>query len=80
MWTILKVFIEFVTMLLLLFMLLFGHEACGILAPWPGIKPTPLHWKVKAQALDDQESPSALFLMNDSNKLLKCHEIPFPLL
>ena len=39
--TILKVFVEFVTMLLLLFTLLFGHEACGILAPWPGIKPTP---------------------------------------
>ena len=19
----------------------FGHEACGILAPWPGVKPTP---------------------------------------
>ena len=19
----------------------FGHEVCGILAPWPGIKPTP---------------------------------------
>ena len=19
----------------------FGHEACGILAPWPGIEPTP---------------------------------------
>ena len=21
------------------------HRACGILAPRPGIKPTPLHWK-----------------------------------
>ena len=41
MWTIFEVFIEFVTTLLLFFMLwFFGHEACGILAPWPGIKPT----------------------------------------
>ena len=34
MWTIFEVFIEFVTTLLLFFMLwFFGHEACGILAP-----------------------------------------------
>ena len=32
-----KVFIEFVTTLLLFF----GHEARGILAPWPGVKPVP---------------------------------------
>ena len=50
MWTILKVFIEFVTVLLLFFFFfnclfffvwLFGHEACGILAPQSGIEPTP---------------------------------------
>ena len=35
--TILKVFIEFVKVLFLFF----GYEACGILAPTPGIKPTP---------------------------------------
>ena len=40
MWTIFKVFIEFVTILLLFYVLFFGHEACGILAPQPGIKPT----------------------------------------
>ena len=40
MWTIFKVFIECVTVLLLLFMLcFFGHKACGILAPQPGSKP-----------------------------------------
>ena len=34
MWTILKVFIEFVTKLLLLFMFwFFGIQACGLLAP-----------------------------------------------
>ena len=36
-----KAFTEFVTILLLLFMLwFFGHEACGILVPWSGIKCT----------------------------------------
>ena len=25
----------------------FGQETCGILAPWPGTRLTPLHWKVK---------------------------------
>ena len=40
MWTILKVFTELVTTLLLFFMFwLFGHEASGILAPRPGIEP-----------------------------------------
>ena len=32
-----KVFIEFVTTLLLFF----GHEACGVLDPWPGVKLVP---------------------------------------
>ena len=49
-----KVFIEFVTVLLLYFVTIlllqywvffmfwfFGHEACGILATQPGIEPTP---------------------------------------
>ena len=41
MWTILKVFIEFDTILLLFSMVWFlGHEACRILAPQPGIQPT----------------------------------------
>ena len=40
MWTIFKVFIEFVILLLLLFMFWFlGQEACGIFALWPEIKP-----------------------------------------
>ena len=39
MWTIFKVFIEFVTILLLFYVLVF--LAHGILAPWPGIKPSP---------------------------------------
>ena len=47
MWTILKVFIEFITTLLLFYALVFfDHKACGILAPRPGFcvgrqSPTP---------------------------------------
>ena len=40
MWTISKVFTEFVT-ILLLYVLVFGHETCGILATRPGIEPAP---------------------------------------
>ena len=42
MWTIFKVFIGFVTLyyFFLCFVFFFGKEACGILAPWPGIEPT----------------------------------------
>ena len=32
-------------------------EACGILVPWPGIKPASLHCKVDSQPLDHQGSP-----------------------
>ena len=38
MWTIFKVFTEFITILLLCFGV-FGCEVCGILGPRPGIKP-----------------------------------------
>ena len=34
-----KVFIEFVTVLLLFYVLVIGPEAYGILALWPGIEP-----------------------------------------
>ena len=43
MWTILKVIIEFVSILLLLYVLVgffFSHEACGIFALQPGIEST----------------------------------------
>ena len=42
MWTIFKVFIEFLIILHLFYVLVLGGlEAHGILAPWPGIKPSP---------------------------------------
>ena len=47
-----KVFIAFVTLLLLLFMFwFFGSGACGVLAPEPGIRPTP-------PALEGEVSPT----------------------
>ena len=43
-----KVFIEFVTVLLLLFyILVFGCEAYGILVPWRGSNPHILYWKCR---------------------------------
>ena len=36
-----KVFTEFVTILLLFYVLVFGVKAGGILAPWPGMEPAP---------------------------------------
>ena len=40
-WTIFKVFIEFVPIFLLFYVLVFWPEVCGILAPQPGIEPSP---------------------------------------
>ena len=40
-WTILKVFIEYATMLLSLHVFIFGHKADGILASNPGLEPIP---------------------------------------
>ena len=58
MWTIFKVFIEFVTILLLFYVFsFFGCEACGILAPQPGMEPAPSHWEAKSEPLDHQGSP-----------------------
>ena len=44
-----KVFVEFVTVLLLFYVLwVFGWEACGILALWPGIESDSQHQKAKS--------------------------------
>ena len=41
MWTIFKVFIEIITILLLFYVLgFFWSQTCEILAPWLGIEPT----------------------------------------
>ena len=52
MWTIFKVFIEFVTISLLIYvMIFFGWEACGIIFPPPGIEPALPDLKVKSCSL-----------------------------
>ena len=74
MWTIFKVFIEFITILLLLFMFwFFSQEACGILAPLPGIKPTPpaLEGKVLTTRPPRKSPPSLSFLPNSLLIILK---------
>ena len=38
-------------------LMFFGKEACGILALWPEMEPTPLHWKAEPRPLDHQGSP-----------------------
>ena len=40
-WTIFKVFLKFECYNIGFVLFCFGHKPCGILAPWPGIKPTP---------------------------------------
>ena len=58
MWTIFKVFIEFVIISFLFYILgFFGHKACGILAPQPGSKPTPPALEGKVLTTDHQGSP-----------------------
>ena len=61
----LKVFIEFVTILLQLFIFwFFSPEMCGILAPKPGIKSDSLHWEgeVSTTGLSGNSWQSALNL------------------
>ena len=43
-----KAFIGFATILLALMFCSFGHKACGILVPQPGIKPTTPTLEVKS--------------------------------
>ena len=55
-----KVFIEYVTILLLFYVFMFwfhGPEVCGILAPQPEVKPAPSALEAESQPLDHQGSP-----------------------
>ena len=66
MWTTFKVFIEFVTILLLFYGFWFlGPKAYGILAPQPGIKPTPpaLEGKVLTTGLPGKSQGSSLLFL-----------------
>ena len=65
MWTIFKVFIEFVTILFIFFFFMFwffGWKACGILAPWPGIKPVPSALEGGLNHWTTREVPASLIM------------------
>ena len=68
MYTIVKVFIEFVTLLLLSYVLVFlATRHVGILAPWSGIRPVP--FAPEAEVLSTGllgKSPSRKVFMNGS--------------
>ena len=70
MWTIFKVFIEFVTMLFLFFVCFFAREAWGILDPWLGIKPTDPALEGEVLTLDHQGSPLIVAFISEINLLL----------
>ena len=58
MWTIFKIFIEFVTMFLWFYVFGFlAVEACGILIVWPGIEPILPAVEGEVLTTDHQESP-----------------------
>ena len=58
MWTIFKVFIEFVTVLLLFYVLVFlSSRHVGSWLPDQGSNPHFLHWKPKPQPLEHQGGP-----------------------
>ena len=67
MWTIFKVVIEFVTILLLLFMfwLFISHWVCGILVPWPGIEPPALKGELLTIRLPRKSHACLLKTKND---------------
>ena len=57
-WTIFKDFIESVTIPFLFSVLFFGHEACRILVPGSGIKPTSPVLEAEGLTTGPQRSPS----------------------
>ena len=61
-WAIFKVLIEFVTILFLfLWFGFFVREACGTLAPWPGIEPVTPALEGKGLTPEPQGKSSILF-------------------
>ena len=60
MWTVFKVFVEFVPISLLFYgcvcLFVFRREACGTSLPEQGLNLNPLHWKAKSPPPDCQGS------------------------
>ena len=73
MWTIFKVFIEFVTILLLFFNFwFFGYKACEILAPRPGIEPVPPAFEGEVLTTGLPGKSLATFNICSSDRLKLC--------
>ena len=66
MWTILEVFIEFITILLPLCFGYFGQEACEILAPWPVFEPAPS--ALEGEVLTTEQQGKSLMDVLDRTK------------
>ena len=66
MWTIFKVFLEFVTILLRFLFCFFGHEARGTLVPRRGMEraPPPLESKVLTTGPPGKSQEYLILLMN----------------
>lgn len=65
-----KVLMEFVTVLLLLYVSVF--LAAGISTPWPGAEPAPLHWEAKSSSTGPPRSPRASFLFQAESYPVVC--------
>ena len=74
MWTIFKVFIEFVLILLLVFYILgfFGPKACRIPSPWTGIEPAPLASEDKVLTIGPPDNSWQFQTRSCSLKILAC--------
>ena len=67
MWNIFNVFIEYVTILLLFYVLVFGRKANGILAPRPGIEPAPPALEGEVSTTGSTGKSLNLFFFNPAN-------------
>ena len=63
-----KVSVQFVTICFCFMFWLFGHEACGILAPQPGLEPTPLALKGKVSTSGWPSKSQCVCILNHSQK------------
>ena len=50
----------------------FGHEACGILAPWPGIEPTPTALEDEVLAAESPGKSLNFLFTTADNWIVNC--------
>lgn len=63
--------LEFVTVLFLFYVLLFGHAGMWDLSSHPGTEPTPLAWEGEVLMTGHQRSPSKVLLLEGTNIAFK---------